>query len=863
MKYKYIVISLFFCSFFGISTDLSAQKQTLCASAQALLNKDALTIPQVFAAHTPELIGCFQDTLHQAHWFTFTALTSGTFEFVVKSTNLGADYDFSLFTNGCPCDSTTELLACNWIGAVELPPFVETGIASDPTASFGAMDIQAMLEFEPTVNLIAGKTYTLVLDNISNNGVGFEIQFGGTATIGKPLSVVAPKLGAFNAPKLVCSGVPTTFEVGANAKFTHYEWAIPSDAQVTGTNTKKTITFPKNSAGGKIRVIGRNGCFADTASVVVTVSTTPQLVLANPIPICGDSCLDVGAILFSEVSGLSTNIVTYRYYNNASDAFTGNPAPSFAPKFICETQTLWLRAHTAQGCFDTAAVIVQKFANPSAVLTGGGTVCAGDTISLVFTFTGKPPFTCNYTDGTSNFSFTTNIPIKFVPVELNKNTTFSLISFTENSNAPCAKKMLGKIKYTVIGNCACLKKAGTMQKSVLQICGTSIADATPNNDHKLDPGDLIQYIFHSTQTHDLGTVYAIGQTPSFAMQNGMMYDSTYYISTMVGKNDGTGQIDLTDGCLSVAIGQPVVFNRPPTVDFVTDETVCKGNLDLKFTNFKGELPFELVIDDGAMMQTLVGVDAVFIKKYNFTKTTTFRIVSLKDAKGCTNVATDTTTFKLSNPLKINNLEKKCNALNSDYRVRFTIEGGDKSSYMVLGILGGTVTGDVFESNEIPSEEIYEYWITDVNHCDTLKIGGQHTCSCTNIADAGTFDKMPLTFCETAMAEAVHIGGSTSSGTTLGYILHDTPSKNLGKVFGYNTTPTFLKDTLSSNKMYYIAAVAADKDVSGKANLSSPCLQISESQPIMWVSIPTASLTGVDTVCKNSPVLLHFNLKGGT
>lgn len=153
-------------------------------------------------------VSCLAQNEHQVHWYKFSFEDIGTFEFLCTPMGLNADYDFALFKGNCPTstcgNAPSELVACSFIGNVTNPPFVPTGISSDPGSSFGVpnnLEIEnAVLVVEPNIN------YYLVLDNITSNNLGFQLEFGGTATFkntNTPATVI-PGTTCDNAPLIEC-----------------------------------------------------------------------------------------------------------------------------------------------------------------------------------------------------------------------------------------------------------------------------------------------------------------------------------------------------------------------------------------------------------------------------------------------------------------------------------------------------------------------------------------------------------------------------------------------------------------------------------------------------------------------------------
>ena len=159
--------------------------QADCPDGQILLNKSTITIPGLGGIGAFEQLAgvtCLAGNEHESFWFKFKCTASGSFEFMCTPDGLGADYDFAVMKQ-CPCTGNPMPIACSYVGPIVPPgPFVPTGVSANPLAVFGT---PPQAEIVPTsLNLVAGETYYIVLDNITTNGVGFTIQFSGTAAIG-------------------------------------------------------------------------------------------------------------------------------------------------------------------------------------------------------------------------------------------------------------------------------------------------------------------------------------------------------------------------------------------------------------------------------------------------------------------------------------------------------------------------------------------------------------------------------------------------------------------------------------------------------------------------------------------------------
>ncbi len=829
-----------------------------CFDAKVIKDKSTLNIPSTSDYNLPNtgLIGCFQDTLHQAHWFKFTALTSGTFKFAVTADNLAADYDFVLFSEACPCDTmASQIVACNWVGLVTNPPYTSTGISSNPAVDFGVTDPMAGLEFEQTVNVQANKNYYLIIDNITNNGVGFKMEFGGTAQIGAPLPEPLPTVGQLKGNTEICSGLSGIYEVPGDVRFSNYEWSVPTGTTVSGSGKQVVLTFGENS--GKVRVIARNSCLADTSFLDVKVNKMPNLELKEAPYFCKNACFELKNLQLSEKNNLSN--LDFKIYNKKSDAYLGSNQ-NVAPSMICQEQNLWLRATSNKNCFDTLQFKIREMENPSVALFGGGVACFGDTVNLSFSFTGQAPFEVTYTDGTNDWNFTTNQPIFTEKNIIDQSKTIKVKSFKESSNV-CTSKIVGEAQFFASVNCQCLKKAGTMNNLPLDACSNQNVKGIHNMNEIKGANDALIFILHNVSTPDLATVFASNKTPDFSFVSGLMPEMTYYIAAVVGNKKPNGDIDFADPCLGISVGVPVVFHKAPSAFMTADSLICSNQLtDLTLTP-NGQAPFMIYYGNSFIDKDL-SIDKITVFKESIGD---FYVKKIIDATGCSSTYTDTISIRA--PKKLSFLSKKfqCNAANTSYQVVLDVTGGEANTCKEINGKGvfakNTYTSDFFASGQN-----FNIAITDKNACDTLFVADKHTCACTAKSTPATLNPLPITICESLAATASFNPDQKLVGTDIqGYILHDGDANTIGNILDYNTLPQFAKKSgMSNNKPYFIASVAGSPDANGKVDVKSPCAAFGKgSVPIVFVEEPSAALAGTTELCEGEKSDLKFILTGTT
>jgi len=152
----------------------------------------------------------------------------------------------------------------------------------------------------------------------------------------------------------------------------------------------------------------------------------------------------------------------------------------------------------------------------------------------------------------------------------------------------------GPVLISGVKNCACATYSGTMNfnSAPIKICAGSQFNVLHNGDQNLDVDDLLAFVLHDNAGTQLGTIYAISGTTSFTVPVGIILGQTYFISSIAGSNDGLGNVDLTDGCLSVSQGIPVVFYQPDAI-ISPGGNICQSDCFTYEVQLSGEKPFTL------------------------------------------------------------------------------------------------------------------------------------------------------------------------------------------------------------------------------------------------------------------------------
>ena len=113
-------------------------------------------------------------------------------------------------------------------------------------------------------------------------------------------------------------------------------------------------------------------------------------------------------------------------------------------------------------------------------------------------------------------------------------------------------------------DCGCTTFAGAMTStSVVHLCdGECTTSITHNDLQQLDGNDTFQFILHTGVYPP--NIIARNSTPVFCFNQipAGQYGQTYYVSAIAGNNVG-GNVDISDLCLSVSPGTPVIWHKNP------------------------------------------------------------------------------------------------------------------------------------------------------------------------------------------------------------------------------------------------------------------------------------------------------------
>jgi len=601
-------------------------------------------------------------------------------------------------------------------------------------------------------------------------------------------------------------------------------WTDPS-----GNAHNGLFTPGASEAGIYTYTVGDPPC-SSSATVTVTIIDLPYAGEDAELSVCPD---DAPVDLFSLLPGADAG----GFWANPNNAGFGG---TFTPG--SDMDGVYTYQIGGAACNDVANVTVTTLDAPDGTIAADNTYCEGSEIEITFTLNGNGPFDVTYSVNGNQSTLNDINSGHIQTLSPNGDVTIELVSVTDNSGAGC-----------------------TGEGNTINITMIPTPSATLVGGGGLCAGEEGTITFELTGQGPFNVVYTDG-TDNFSL-NGINNGHTINVSpqnnttyTLVSVEDNSAS-----SCEGVINGSAVFnVNEPPSGTISGNADVCAGeSTDLTFT-LTGDGPFDVVYSNGAENFTLLGINNGHTVSVTPQFLSFYQLVSVvsqgnPDCPGETNGFVQIT---VSVPPTYNSLLHTCNDVSEGYVVTFNIAGGNPNSYVVNGD-NGTISGNSFTSDEIPSGEAYTFLLDDGNGCGPVEIIGDHTCDC--ITEVGTMVVQDLEVCSSETAIFIHNGNEVlDPNDGLVFLLTDEPLYSTSTIFIENDVPEFeFQDELELNTTYYIYAVAGN--VGGSGNISidiaDPCWSSTPGGTVTFIESPTATLSGTGAICPGEITELTIELTG--
>ncbi len=620
---------------------------------------------------------------------------------------------------------------------------------------------------------------------------------------------------------------------------------------ITGTSNTSPVVISAPAPGTYLLTSFSVGACAGTVSgsAVVTENPTPEATISGG----GDICPGEDATLTIDFEG--TGPWTYEIALNASGlgTVTTSDDPTTTTVSAPGTYTL-LSVESGAGCVGTVSgsAVVTELESPVAGTVDFDCALDGLTYTISFPISGGDAATYNVAPaGSGTISggvFTSN--------SIASGDTYT---FTVSDGNNCDTDVV-----TGSQTCPCLTDIGVLDNTAIDICddgsATDFSGAYDDTNEFQDPNDTRVYTLHTGAGTTITGAISTNSTGSFAFDPGTMsYGTTYYVSVVVGDDDGAGGVDLTNACTLVAQGIPVTWYVIPEATLSGGGDVCIGADSTVVVDFTGVGPFTISYSVGTDVFTQTTSDNPYvINLTNLQADVTVTLNSVTTAN-CPGSASGTASFVVHDEVQII-ADAVCNNTSTEFTVTITISGGDPSTYAVVPNTG-TLVGNVFTSNPIPAGSGYSFSVSDQWSCNTA-VAAEPVVICNCISDAGTMDGTQITVCGPVDIDVVMpLDTMMDADDAINFVLHDGTGNSIGANLitqQAGTTFSFVPGSTQYGVVYYISSIMGNAP-GGIVDLTDPCLDVSVGTPVRWLEEPEATLSGGGDYCVGDQIDLTFDV----
>ncbi|MBK7336731.1 MAG: gliding motility-associated C-terminal domain-containing protein [Saprospirales bacterium] len=413
--------------------------------------------------------------------------------------------------------------------------------------------------------------------------------------------------------------------------------------------------------------------------------------------------------------------------------------------------------------------------------------------------------------------------------------------------------------------CNCSSAVGQMDLALIEECGDGPVTATYNVlGQNFDGDDLLEFVLHTGSGNTLEyPLIARSDSPIFSFDPlTMSYGTTYYISAIVGSDDGAGSVnDLADPCMAVAPGTPVIFHLVPTAVLSGTQDICLGDNAVLPIVLTGDAPWSVTVSDGTTSLTQSGINST---NYNFVIPAPagkppYTITAMND-EHCTGPISGTATVTV-NVAPVNDVPVvTINSTNTGYVVCFNISGGEAPYTVTDGVNMWTTNGP-FCSDELPCGSGYNFSYDDPNGCGPVVVAEPLVeCDCTT--SVGQLDPAAQEICGQGPAVVAYdaTGQVLDGDDVVDFILHN---GNQVPILTSTVASFTYSGLLTYGVTYFISARVGNNDGNGGVDPLDPCLAITPGTPVVFYEIPSATLSGGGDFCAGDQVDLTVTITGGT
>ena len=216
-----------------------SSSQLLCSNTSQSANSSGHGIQELNTTNH----GCLTNNEHQSSWYYLNIQTGGLLTMNINPNATADDYDFAIWgpfsttTAAANCPPVSAPLRCSYsastgtTGLASATPATSSGcgfFGTNPCPSVTVTDVSEGASGDKYVlplTTLPGQIYILLVDNFSNSGNAYAMDFGGTSTLGCTPVVLPVELSAFNVEQSANGNLLTWITQSENrSDFFNVEW---------------------------------------------------------------------------------------------------------------------------------------------------------------------------------------------------------------------------------------------------------------------------------------------------------------------------------------------------------------------------------------------------------------------------------------------------------------------------------------------------------------------------------------------------------------------------------------------------------------------------------------------------------------
>ncbi len=338
---------------------------TSCATATSVCDLSSFTLPTGPAGTGNYDPSCFTLGATSSVWYQFTAGTAGTLAWSCDPLLANTELDWALFdiTGGCaPANLNANTLRCNYNYTTQGSFPVGMSTTSGTICPSTGLPGTAPGEFCPSLNLVAGRTYAIMIDNFSANSSGWNFSWAGSTF------QMAPTASFTVTPPKVCGSSGTATINNTSVAASTYLWNFGDGSPTSTSAAPGTHNY---TAPGTYVI----SLTANTPAGCSDVTSQSFQVIPNPILTTVSDTICPG---FNATISVSADITggTYSWSGGAGNTASVTVSPA-------TTSTYTVTYTSPDNCTATATATVNVL-NANFTVNAGvdTTICTNQTIVL-------------------------------------------------------------------------------------------------------------------------------------------------------------------------------------------------------------------------------------------------------------------------------------------------------------------------------------------------------------------------------------------------------------------------------------------------------------------------------------------------